>query len=468
MGRNRTLIGPGPAWQEPSVGTTLDPKPYKVLEKIGEGGFGTVFLAIDTKTRDPSRKRIAIKHVHIQDMDGMRERFEREASVMDLVKHPGVVAYRDYFRSPAYGHFLVMEYVDGRNLDDLIERYGEANERLDLPFVLHVMEKLLETIGFVHGKGIVHRDLKAANVFIIARGDELPEVMIGDFGIAKVLADAKDDPALHKQLTDQLIDLRNFGIMGSPESMAPEQIQGAAMGKITPATDIYALGVLLYHMLTGELPFEPDETVGNEILYVLDKHLNSPPPDPRTLRKDAPEALADAVKKAMAKKREDRYQSAEEFLAVIRAVRAGLPPDSAPVSGMRKAHPEPERTEGHPLESLPIADSEPVAEPERTSTAESESVGSPEPPASVADPAVKPESVSIDALAKTLPNPGARLRLATDGVDDRTADASDAPAPFAPADAERAYRLRKMLAVLVACAAMLIIALIIWHSYFRR
>ncbi|MCI0479254.1 serine/threonine protein kinase [Candidatus Uhrbacteria bacterium] len=317
MGRNDGLVGRGPRFREPGVGMTLEPGPYRILKQIGEGGFGTVFLAVDLRARE----QVAVKHLHVRDVPGIKERFEREANVMRLVTHPGVIGFRDYFFDPSYGHFLVMEYVDGRRLDEAIDDLSDTEgTRLEIPFVLHVMERLLETVGFIHGKGIVHRDLKAENVLLLERKGALPDVKLGDFGIAKVLG-AAAGPGMHPRLTSRMLDMRKCCIFGSPDYMSPEQIKGAEVG-ITPSADIYALGALLHLMLIGDLPFRPDPGVENEVINLLGKHLHETPPDPRGLRPDTPEPLAVAVSTAMAKRTEDRFRDAEAFLEAVRAVKA--------------------------------------------------------------------------------------------------------------------------------------------------
>jgi len=302
----------------PLLGTVLASK-YKLLENIGEGGFGVVYLAKAVA----SGERVAIKHLRKQKIQNLVERFEREEAVMRLIADDGIVRVIERFHLDGYGHFLVMEHVDGRALDDLIADQDEVNARLDFRQILDIMESLLLTARVLDAHGVVHRDIKPENIMVSTDADGRTRTKIMDFGVAKVMG-GNDGPGMHAGMTSRCVETGGFALIGTPEFMSPEQIQSATQDAITVTTDIYALGALLYCMLVNEPPFVADPFAGNAVLDILRKQIHDDPPDARDVRPEVPERLACAVQKAMAKKQADRYLSADEFLSDIKDARKEL------------------------------------------------------------------------------------------------------------------------------------------------
>lgn len=229
------------------VGTTIAGR-YKVQLLIGEGGMGAVFLVEHTVIR----KRMALK---VLSADMMRRpemvaRFEREALAAAHIDHPNVVAATDSGRTDDGAVFVVLEYIDGKSLRDRLD-YGP----LPPATVIHITRQVAGALLRAHGLGIVHRDLKPENIMLVQRDGDLNFVKVLDFGLAKLsvraLLEDPDKPSTSEVLT------RYGAVFGTPAYMAPEQ---AAGGEVDGRTDLYAVGVLMYELLSGKLPFDSDDT----------------------------------------------------------------------------------------------------------------------------------------------------------------------------------------------------------------
>lgn len=255
---------------------------------------------------------VAVKVLKVADPE-MRLRFAREAKALAQLTHANTLIIHE-FGETGDQPYIVSEYVDGETLANLIQRSG----LLPLEGAMELEGALLAALDHAHGKGIVHRDVKPANILLPRSGG----LKLADFGLAK---GAESGSALGS--------LTAAGtIMGTPAYMAPEQVKGERPG---PATDIYAAGVVAYEMLTGRVPF----TAASD-LEVMGMHVRQPPPDPRSLRSEIPESLARAVQKAMAKRPDDRWSSAAAFRTELAGVRGAPWPDlSAPAPATNVAPP---------------------------------------------------------------------------------------------------------------------------------
>lgn len=262
---------------------------YRLEQPLGTGGMATTYLARDLVLDRP----VAVKILRADSSDAREEaRFEREARAAAAVSHPNVVQLYDAGRDGEL-RYLVMEWVDGGDLARLIR------ERAPLPVdeAVYLALDVLNGLAAIHRAGIVHRDVKPANVLLDRHG----RAKLTDFGIAR----RADDPTLTGP-----VDL-----LGTAPYVAPERIRGQPA---TAASDLYALGVLLYELLTGRLPFPgqtPDE--------LLAQHLHSVPVSPRRWRRDIPPALEQVVLRALAKEPELRYRSAEAMAAALQAASLG-------------------------------------------------------------------------------------------------------------------------------------------------
>ena len=267
---------------------------YEIRRQLGRGAMGTVYEGFD-----PVIERIvAIKTVRlpeVDDDDTAEEiaRFRREAQAAGRLTHPNIVGVFDYGETADLA-YIVMEYVDGPPLKSLLDK----NERFPLPRIVQIMEDLLAGLQFSHERGVVHRDIKPANLMLTKSG----QAKIADFGIARIESSSMTQAGT---------------VLGTPAYMSPEQF----MGQVVDArSDIYSSGVLLYQLLTGERPFE------GSMSAIMHKALNTEAPMPSQISVTAPRQFDAVVRKAMAKRPEDRYGSAAEFMMAIRAAVAAPPP----------------------------------------------------------------------------------------------------------------------------------------------
>jgi serine/threonine protein kinase len=297
------------------VGSSLADR-YRLLEVIGEGGMGRVFLAEEIATGRP----VAVKLLHPEfaDVDQVVQRFEREGKVTTQLSHPHIVKVIEFdeWRGRL---FLAMELIPGKSLKDLIERGGDKiGRRLTVEAALAIMRPVLDALEYAHGRGVVHRDLKPENIMVTpGRGRSPESVKLLDFGIAK-LGDRSERRS--KKLTQQGL------VLGTPGYMSPEQAVGQ---EADVRSDLYSFGVILYQMLTGRRPFEADSD-----LDVLVMHLNMPPRPLRDVAPDAaiPPGLDELILRLLAKQPAARFQSARELRqALARVAPAGR---GAGVSGM--------------------------------------------------------------------------------------------------------------------------------------
>jgi beta-lactam-binding protein with PASTA domain len=274
---------------EVAENTVVDGR-YRITSRIGTGGMADVYCAHD----EHLGRDVAIKVLHrrfAQDQEFV-ERFRREASAAAGLQHPNVVGVFD--RGEYDGtYYIAMEYLRGRTLKEVISQ----DAPLDQERALDITVQILRAAGFAHRRGVIHRDFKPQNVIV----DEEDRVKVTDFGIARAGA---------SEITE------TGSIMGTAQYLSPEQAQGAAA---EDTSDLYSIGIVLYEMLTGELPFTGDSAVA-----VALRHLTEPPRPPRQLRPDIHPGLEAVVMQALAKDPASRFHDADSFIAALEYVRPQL------------------------------------------------------------------------------------------------------------------------------------------------
>ena len=271
------------------INTLFDGR-YRIVRKLGMGGMANVYLAED----EVLGRRVAIKILndrHAGD-DQFVERFRREAKNAASLSHPNIVSIYD--RGEAEGtYYIAMEYLDGRSLKELIVARGPAPIHLAVDYA----RQILSALRFAHRHGIVHRDIKPHNVLVDGEG----RLKVTDFGIARAGA---------SQMTEA------GSIIGTAQYLSPEQAKGASVDQ---TSDLYSVGVVLYELLTGVVPFSGDTPV-----EIAMKHLSTVPEPPSAKRADVPRDLDMVVMRALAKDPSERYQSAEEMDADLRRINRGV------------------------------------------------------------------------------------------------------------------------------------------------
>jgi serine/threonine protein kinase len=292
---------------------------YRILAKLGEGGMGAVY-----RGEQMSLKRtVAIKLLRpeLSADAALVRRFNTEAELAARLSHPNTVNIYDFGQEPDGTLYIVMELVDGRSLRQVLTAEGA----LEPGRALAIVQQLAASLADAHARGIVHRDLKPDNVMLSARGKDRDVVRVLDFGIAKLREDGR---ATAQALQGGNALTQAGDLVGTPQYMAPEQIRGEA---VDGRTDVYALGAMLYEMLTGRLPFE-----GTSVMAILSKHLLDTPEPPSRRRPDLgiPVTLDALVMSALAKDPAQRLASmdavAERIVAVQGNPGLATPPPSSP------------------------------------------------------------------------------------------------------------------------------------------
>ncbi|MBX9877094.1 MAG: protein kinase [Candidatus Obscuribacterales bacterium] len=298
-----------PIAQDPWVGKKLT-EHYEVLSLVGHGGMGVVYKA----KHDLMERYVAIKMLlaqHITDSQSVR-RFQHEAKAASKLSHPNIITLYDYGVSPTGQPYLVMDYLEGISLADIIKSDGQIGCERGVKIFLQVCDAL----EHAHNQKLVHRDLKPGNVMLINNEDLKDFVKVVDFGVSKIMG------------SDEAQRLTQTGeICGSPVYMSPEQCEGK---KLDPRSDVYSMGVLMYEALTGELPL-----MGKTMVETMSKHLGEKPPRFASVREDLyiPERLENVVFHCLEKNPADRPQSMaalkEELIYSIPQTR---PPGEEPPS----------------------------------------------------------------------------------------------------------------------------------------
>jgi serine/threonine protein kinase len=258
---------------------------YELVEKIGQGGMGTVFLARDRELERP----VALKVLRAAPEDAeARERMRKEARIIARLEHPSIVPVHDCGVLPDGRFYYAMKLVRGRRLDEAAPRRAALAERL------HLLLKVCDAVAFAHAQGVIHRDLKPQNIMLGAFG----EVLVMDWGIAKEVG--PQPPAVVGREAEPGGPAETAGgtVLGTPGYMAPEQARGEA-GLIDTRADVYALGAILYFLLTDRVP------------------AGAPPTPPRRYDRTIPRPLEAVCLKALAAERDDRYAGAAELAADV-------------------------------------------------------------------------------------------------------------------------------------------------------
>lgn len=295
MSAELRVVG-GEAQDDKLVGTTIDGR-YEVESILGEGGMGLVYKARHIVLNKP----LAIKVLRpdVSRDEEIITRFRQEAQSASAIGNQHIIDISDFGVLPDGSTYFVMEYLDGTDLTGAIEDSGP----LDPVRTVHIAKQLCQALGAAHDAGIVHRDLKPDNIYLIRRGGDSNFVKVLDFGIAKV-------GGTSSKLT------RAGQVFGTPHYMSPEQCAGSG---VDHRTDIYALGIILYEMTTGDVPFDADNLMG-----ILTKHLYEEPVRPRERNPEIPEDLEMVILKAIAKQADARYQTMYELLEDLQRVEAGV------------------------------------------------------------------------------------------------------------------------------------------------
>jgi len=273
---------------------------YEVIGEIGQGAMGVVY-----RVKDPLIDRIvAIKTINLNLVEDEKEeyegRFYQEAKAAGRLSHPNIVTIFDVGKSGDVA-YIAMEFLEGRELRDIL------NDQRHLPIeqILDLAAQIARGLAYAHEHDVVHRDIKPANIMVVRDG----HVKITDFGIAR--------------MSSASVRTQTGMVLGSPKYMSPEQVLGKA---IDQRSDVFSLGVTLYEMLTGQVPF-----IGENVNAIMYQTLNVIPAPPSMLNPDVPEMLNFIVAKALAKDMNDRYPNAREFANDLRACRDTMPRSKARV-----------------------------------------------------------------------------------------------------------------------------------------
>ena len=313
-----------PTW----IGRTLSGR-YKIEALLGQGGMSAVY-----KASDPNLKRIvAVKliHPHLSIDPSFVMRFESEASAVASLRHPNIVQVYD-FNNDNGVYYMVLEFIPGETLQDRMKRLVDSGRQLAIQDILAYTINICDAVGYAHQRGMVHRDIKPANIMLDVQGHGI----LMDFGIVKIFGGDSHTTT--------------GAVVGTARYMSPEAIRGEVADH---RSDIYSLGVTLFEMLSGRPPF-----VADSAMTLMMMHLNDPVPNMKSFRTDVPDEIIFILEKALAKNREDRYQSAAEMSADLKRALVNLGGHST-LSRIRDAgKSQPLATQ---LEARPI--SQPVSQP---------------------------------------------------------------------------------------------------------
>ncbi|MEO6951835.1 MAG: protein kinase [Polyangia bacterium] len=281
---------------------------YVVRDKIGEGGMGVVYLAEHPRIG----RKVAIKVLlpQLSQNPEVVSRFFTEARASSAIKNEHIIDIIDFGELPDHSSYITMEWLDGESLASLLER-----ERvLPLARVQHIVRGIGRALTAAHAHGIVHRDLKPDNIFLVTKGDDRDFVKVLDFGIAKLMTDEAGAQGPGGQGSGART--RTGAIIGTPVYMSPEQCRGISVDE---RSDIYSFGIIVYQMLTGQVPFAA-EGLGDLLL----KHMTEAPRPLRELAPSLPESVERAVLHALEKEPQQRYARVEQLVAALGVATTGV------------------------------------------------------------------------------------------------------------------------------------------------
>jgi len=266
---------------------------YEIIERLGRGGMAEVYRAYHAELD----RYVAIKVLHhfLSEDESFKLRFAQEAQNIAKLRHPNIVQVYDFEYAPEWdSYYMVMELIEGPTLRDLlIDEEMQTGKALALSDALRITREAANALSYAHKRGMIHRDVKPANLMLDAKDNN--RVVLTDFGIAKLLTS--------KQMT------MSGGLVGTPAYMSPEQGMGETGDE---RSDIYALGIIFYQMLTGELPYNSDQPV-----VLLLSHMHDPIPSARAINPHLPPAVDRVIETMLAKQPQDRYQSAQDVIKVL-------------------------------------------------------------------------------------------------------------------------------------------------------
>jgi serine/threonine protein kinase len=278
---------------------------YRVDTMLGRGGMGAVYRAFDLNLARPVA--LKVMHRHLADQGRFKQRFMQEAQAAARLDHPSIVNIHN-FGQDGETLYMVMTYIEGGNLADYIKALKKQEKTVKLDEILFLLSQVADALGYAHARGVLHRDVKPDNIMIKQlfrpeRSGEPPlRAVVTDFGLAKLL-----EGGMHTATGT---------LLGTMDYISPEQCKGEPP---SPRSDIYALGVMLYHLATGRLPHQI-----NSLTEAVIKHTSEIPPLPSEIRPEIPPPLEVVISRAMAKEPADRYDSAEELASLMRRIRATL------------------------------------------------------------------------------------------------------------------------------------------------
>ncbi|WP_245767723.1 serine/threonine-protein kinase [Stigmatella erecta] len=305
-----------PHYQDPLIGTQISE--YVIQERIGTGGMGIVYRAVQPLIG----KQVAIKVMRAQFAQAHQlvQRLLVEARIVNAIPHRGIIDIFGFGQLEDGRPYVVMELLQGLSLDRLLHRKG----RLGVDETVKILDAVLDALGAAHRRGVVHRDLKPGNVFLVEGAAGARSLKLLDFGIAKVAA----SPASNALTVHGLL-------LGTPEYMSPEQVRG---GEVEPTSDLYAVGVMAFEMLTGRVPF------GGEQVRVLFAHVEDVPPSLSSLVPGVPPALERMVARLLAKAPSQRYPSADAVRQELKALLSRKAPVPKDQPAPRPVAPAPPRS----------------------------------------------------------------------------------------------------------------------------
>jgi serine/threonine protein kinase/WD40 repeat protein len=306
--RDGSALAEAGEWAE---GTIVRGK-YQILSKVGQGGMAAVYKALHIRFKE--LRALKVMSPELAGDPTFVKRFEQEAIVTRSLQHPNAVRVEDIDEAEDGRPFIVMEYVEGGNLKDVIEREAP----MPVARVCSIVKQIAAALDAAHSLGLIHRDIKPANIALVASRDKAgrlsDHVKVLDFGIAKLkeahLEDSKVHPLSHMTMTGTGM------VIGTPAYMSPEQAKGLKGEQLDGRSDLYALGVVMYQMLTGDLPLKADST-----LELLMAHISTPPKPIQEIRPDLkiPAAVAAVVMRCLEKNRELRPATGQELINEIKS-----------------------------------------------------------------------------------------------------------------------------------------------------